>query len=336
MNEARALNRWYEVQAYRVGNPEKRQVAIVFNDITERKQAEQRIAHLASFPELNPSPVFETNLEGKITYVNPAARRRFPDLGEDGSGHPLLKALPSFIASHRGDAEQSVAQEVETEGAVLLQTLYYSPELGVVRAYFTDITERKLAEDALRASEQRWATTLRSIGDAVISTCAQGKVEFMNEVAQKLTGWSLAEVKGQDLGEVFNIVQEVTRIVPESPVVKVLRHGKVVGLANHTLLIQRDGAEIPIEDSGAPIWGKDGQIDGVVLVFHDVSEQRQAERALRMSERLATTGRLAATIAHEIHNPLDAVGNLLYLIEQGLRKRPFGATLRWRRASWHE
>jgi signal transduction histidine kinase len=108
----------------------------------------------------------------------------------------------------------------------------------------------------------------------------------------------------------------VTRIKPESPVAKVIRSGKVIGLANHTVLIQRDGAEVAIEDSAAPILNRQGQIEGVVLVFHDVSEQRRTEKALRASERLATTGRLAATIAHKIHNPLDAVSNLLYLIEQ--------------------
>jgi signal transduction histidine kinase len=86
-------------------------------------------------------------------------------------------------------------------------------------------------------------------------------------------------------------------------------------LANHTALIRRDGTEIPIEDSGAPVRGRDGQIDGVVLVFHDVSEQRAIEKALRNSERLATTGRLAATIAHEIHNPLDTIGGLLHLVK---------------------
>jgi PAS domain S-box-containing protein len=180
-----------------------------------------------------------------------------------------------------------------------------------------DITERKQAEQALRASEQRWATTLQSIGDAVISTDATGNIDFMNDVAQRLTGWSLPEAKGSELSAIFNIVQEVTRIKPENPVEKVIRLGKVIGLANHTALIRRDGTEIPIEDSGAPIRNREGQIEGVVLVFHDVSEQKKVEKALRSSDRLATTGRLAATIAHEIHNPLDAVGNLLFLIGQG-------------------
>ena len=179
-----------------------------------------------------------------------------------------------------------------------------------------DITEQKRAEEALRQSEERWSTTLRSIGDAVISTCAQGKVIFMNEVAEKLTGWRLAEAQGRDLEEVFNIVNEVTRIKLESPAIKVTRIGQIVGLANHTALISRNGTEFPIEDSGAPIRDKDGQVTGVVLVFHDISEKRRAEKAVRDSERLAMTGRMAATLAHEIHNPLDTVGGLLFLINQ--------------------
>ena len=184
----------------------------------------------------------------------------------------------------------------------------------------TDITELHDAQKALRISEERWSTTLRSIGDAVISTCAQGKIIFMNEVAQNLTGWPLPEAEGKDLSVVFNIVQENTRVKPENPVSRVIRLGKVVGLANHTTLIRRDGAEIPIEDSGAPIRNREGQIEGVVLVFHDVSEQRKVEKVLRDSERLATTGRLAATLAHEIHNPLEAVVNLLFLIDSGTQE----------------
>ena len=184
-----------------------------------------------------------------------------------------------------------------------------------------DITDRKRDEEALRQSEERWATTLRSIGDAVISTCARGKVIFMNDVAQTLTGWTLAEAQGNDLETVFNIVNEVTRIKPENPVSKVIRHGQIVGLANHTALISRDGTEYPIEDSAAPIRNKDGEITGVVLVFHDVLEKRKAEQACATVRGLATTGRLAATLAHEIHNPLDTVGNLLFLMNQALRSR---------------
>jgi signal transduction histidine kinase len=92
--------------------------------------------------------------------------------------------------------------------------------------------------------------------------------------------------------------------------------GQVMGLANHTALISRGGTELPIEDSGAPIRDKEGHVTGVVLVFHDIREKRRAEKVVRDSERLAMTGRMAATLAHEIHNPLDTVGALLYLINQ--------------------
>lgn len=190
-------------------------------------------------------------------------------------------------------------------------------EVGQVTRAFNDAMHRlSEQQESLREDEERWSTTLRSIGDAVISTCAQGKVVFMNEVAEKLTGWPLSEAQGRDLIEVFSIVNEVTRTKPESPVSKVFRMGQVVGLANHTALISRNGLEFPIEDSAAPIRDNEGKLTGVVLVFHDVIEKRRAERAVRDSERLAMTGRMASTLAHEIHNPLDTVGGLLYLIDR--------------------
>jgi PAS domain S-box-containing protein len=120
-------------------------------------------------------------------------------------------------------------------------------------------------------------TTLKSIGDAVISTDDAGRVSFLNPVAERLTGWTLAEAAGRPLAEVFRIVNELTREPVESPAEIVLREGRVVGLANHTVLVARDGSELPVEDSGAPIRDERGHITGIVLVFHDVSERRKAE-----------------------------------------------------------
>jgi two-component system cell cycle sensor histidine kinase/response regulator CckA len=136
----------------------------------------------------------------------------------------------------------------------------------------------------------RYRTTLASIGDGVISTDAQGKVEFMNPVAERLTGWREAEASGRPLHEVFRIVNEETRATVESPVARVLREGIVVGLANHTVLIAKDGTERPIADSGAPIRIQEGETTGVVLVFRDQTDERRAEEALRQSEvRLRNT-----------------------------------------------
>jgi PAS domain S-box-containing protein len=147
-----------------------------------------------------------------------------------------------------------------------------------------DITERRRAQEQLRQNEERLAATLNSIGDAVIATDERGLVTGMNPVAEHLTGWTHAEAAGRPIPEVFKIVNEQTRKPVANPVEKVLREGQVVGLANHTALIARDGRETPIADSGAPIRGLDGIIRGTVLVFRDVGDERRAEDALRASE----------------------------------------------------
>jgi PAS domain S-box-containing protein len=138
---------------------------------------------------------------------------------------------------------------------------------------------RMRAQEAVRANEQWLSATLGSIGDAVIATDAQGRVIFMNAVAQYLTGWKQEEARGKELKEVFRIINEDTRQEVESPVAKVIREGSVVGLANHTLLIAKDGREARIDDSGAPIRDENGEITGVVLVFRDITERRQADAA---------------------------------------------------------
>jgi diguanylate cyclase (GGDEF)-like protein/PAS domain S-box-containing protein len=141
-----------------------------------------------------------------------------------------------------------------------------------------DITERKQAEDALFQEKERAQVTLDSIGDAVITTDARGRVTYLNPVAIELTGWSNDDAQGRPLPEVFAIINEETREPMESPVNKVLRDGEIVGLANHTTLIRRDRQEFAIDDSAAPIRDRAGNTIGVVLVFHDVSQARALSR----------------------------------------------------------
>jgi PAS domain S-box-containing protein len=138
--------------------------------------------------------------------------------------------------------------------------------------------------DALRASENYHRTTFNSIGDAVMTTDANGRVLKMNRVAEELTGWTEREAQGRNSNEVFNIVHTQTRELAESPVDRVLREGAVVGLANHTSLISKQGKEWQIADSGAPIVDDFGQFTGVVLVFHDVSQQYESEALIRKNE----------------------------------------------------
>ncbi len=153
---------------------------------------------------------------------------------------------------------------------------------------------------------------LTGIGDAVIATDANGRVVFMNPVAESLCGWTGAEAAGRSLVEVFRIVNEHTREPVESPVERVLADGVVIGLANHTLLVARNGAERPIDDSGAPIRDADGEIDGVVLVFRDVTERRRYEKDLH--EEARRKDEFLAMLAHELRNPLAAVSNAVQLL----------------------
>ncbi|MBZ0317951.1 MAG: PAS domain S-box protein [Anaerolineae bacterium] len=172
--------------------------------------------------------------------------------------------------------------------------------------------ELEQAHQALEASSaeifklnERLTITLKSIGDGVITTDAQVRVSLLNAVAEHLTGWTQAEAEGQPLSQVFHIINEETRQVVENPAEKVMREGITVGLANHTLLLAKDGREIPIDDSGAPITDSRGMIAGVVLVFRDISERRRAE--MRETELIASKER--QRLARELH---DSVSQTLF------------------------
>ena len=153
--------------------------------------------------------------------------------------------------------------------------------------------ERKTEE--LQQQREWFEVTLASIGDAVITTDVQGRVTYLNPIAESMTGWTSAGARGEPLEGVFHIVNEYTRQIVENPVSKVLQTGKILGLANHTALIDKSGRVILIEDSAAPIRDAHGKISGAVMVFRDVSERRRAEDALRVSsERLRATFNQAA------------------------------------------
>ncbi len=140
------------------------------------------------------------------------------------------------------------------------------------------------SEIALKESEQMYRTTMMSVGDGVITTNTEGEVKLMNPVAEELTGWKQKEAQGKSLEEIFPIINEDTRKNVENPVRRVMREGKVAGLANHSVLIAKDGTEHPITDSGAPIHNEKDEITGVVLVFRDQTLERIAQKALQESE----------------------------------------------------
>ncbi|WP_442887059.1 PAS domain S-box protein [Congregicoccus parvus] len=147
-----------------------------------------------------------------------------------------------------------------------------------------DMAAHLRTRDALARSEDRFRSTLLSIGDAVLTTDSAGRVDLLNPIAEALTGWSADEARGRSIDDVFRIINEFTRLPAENPVKKVLREGIIVGLANHTLLVARDGRELPIADAAAPIRDARGKPSGAVVVFRDQTAERRAEAALREGE----------------------------------------------------
>jgi len=191
------------------------------------------------------------------------------------------------------------------------------------RRIYGEITRREAMSLEIAQQKEILHTTLSSIGDGVIVTDPQGRVTFLNAEAEKLTGWKSPEAAGQSLPKVFPIINETSRLPVENPVDKVLKLGGVVGLANHTLLLAKDGREIPIDDSAAPIRMADGPLFGVVLVFRDFSEHKRMEkemleanarlettvqeRTAKLREMIAELEHVSYAIVHDMRSPLRAM-----------------------------
>jgi PAS domain S-box-containing protein len=219
-----------------------------------------------------------------------------------GFGPGLLTTLLSaLIANYVFIGPRPVPPPVTSAPAVSLALFALT---GLIISGLSESLHRSHRRTA--ASERRYAVTLASIGDAVLATDARARVTFLNPAAEALTGWPLAAAAGRPLAEVFRIVNERTRQPAEDPAAEVLRTGTVVGLANHTALVARDGREVPIDDCGAPIVDDRGRVAGVVLVFRDVSQRRRAEEAeafRRANERMERAVRGSNVGIWEIEMP---------------------------------
>ena len=202
-------------------------------------------------------------------------------LKRSAGGELPCRADGSVLDPPSGEREAVILLRLVPKGASAGRFLALNEKIAQLGR---EVLHRKRIEADLREQKGRLAVTIASIGDAVIATDAQGRISFINPVAEALCGWPRDEAAGRPLKEIFRIVNETTRLPVENPVEEVLREGYTVGLANHTLLVARDGRETPIDDSAAPIVDDEGGVAGVILVFRDVTEKR---RAALVNEQLA-------------------------------------------------
>ena len=274
-------------------------VVLVFRDVREQRTADKERAHLAAIVEFSGDAIVTKDLNAIVQSWNAGAQRLFGYSAEEIVGKSITLLIPPDRLNEETEILNRLRQglpferietiRVHKSGRQIPVSLSVSPlkdkNKNVIGAskIVHDISDIVVAREALAHERELLATTLGSIGDAVIVTDTTSRVTFLNPEAERLTGWKRADAIGQLLPDVFKILNEDTRVPAENPVEKVLRIGGVVGLSNHTLLVSRDGTERPIDDSAAPIIHS-GSKAGVVLVFRDFSVRRQAEQKLRESE----------------------------------------------------
>lgn len=270
------------------------------NYLIERKTTRQALtlseARFRAMSDASPLGIFVSDVDGECVYTNEAYHTISGLSLEQTLGtnwrmaiHPddRERVLVEWRAAALGEAKfTSNARFLRADGSIVWTRLNAAAMLDGVQPrghvqIVEDITERKAAEDALFEEKERAEVTLNSIGDAVLTTNLPGNVTYLNQVAEKMTGWSSENAIGRPLSEVFRIVDGTTRQEAPDPAQLAIRENRTVGLAADSILLRRDGIESAIEDSAAPIHNRDGEVAGAVIVFHDVSESRAM--ALKMA-----------------------------------------------------
>jgi PAS domain S-box-containing protein len=314
----------------------------IVRDVTESKQITSTMAKvqnlLALIVSSSDDAIISKDLSGTITSWNGGAERMFGYSAEEMIGSSILRIIPverhseeaailtKLRRGERIDHYETVRQK--KDGRLFDISITVSPltdqEGNVIGAskIARDISEQKQAQRVLYESEERWRVTLQSIGDAVVATDRSAVVTFVNAVAAGILGRPAQDILGRPLADVFKVVNEETRHAVDSPVDRVIQHGRIVGLANHTVVLRPDGTEVPIDDSAAPIRDREGRLVGVVLVFRDISERKRNEsQLLRWNTELEIRVRERTAELVNSQERLRALASQLNLTEQRERRR---------------
>ncbi|MBN1970442.1 MAG: transporter substrate-binding domain-containing protein [Candidatus Delongbacteria bacterium] len=307
----------------------------MFNDITEKdklqSQLDKNTILFEKVFDLLPYSCTISDLNGTYLKVNKAYQKAIELNESEILGKKPVELGDVIDLAHQ---KEIVDELIKNEVVNDIEVKIYRSRLGkyfdilfsstifdfdgekLVISATVDITNRKKMEEDLARSEENLRITLNSIGDAVITTDAEGLVTNLNPVAEVLTGWKKIDAFGIPLPEVFKIINAETRNIVENPAEIVLRTGKIVGLANHTVLISKDKKEYQIADSGAPIIDKNGNIVGVVLVFRDVTKEYALQDQLFQSQKMDAIGQLAGGIAHDFNNMLGGITGAAELLKK--------------------
>jgi PAS domain S-box-containing protein len=268
----------------------------IAREVTDARRSRVERAYLAAIVDSSDDAILSKNLDGVIQSCNTRAEQLFGYTAAELIGRSIRMLIPPdrqkeedeiLARLRRGERiEHFETMRQAKDGRLIDISLSVSPirdddgRIVGVAKIARDITEQKRLARELEAQREWFRVTLGSIGDAVIASDSEGRVTYLNDRAQSITGWRTCDATGRPLAEVFRIINEKTRRPVDNPTDVVLRTGLVVGLANHTVLIDRSGGEHPIADSAAPIRSHDGDTIGVVLVFRDVTEERRAEEEI--------------------------------------------------------
>lgn len=312
---SKTKNPIYKDEIYYVNNEERIYESIVFpieekdnevvllgsiaNDITDRKKADQDLMHshnlIKYILEHNPSGVAVHDKDLNYIYVSEKYLESYNIKGKDIIGKHHYEVFPDLPQKWRDVHKRSLKGEVirkeedpyyRDDGSIDWTKWESRPwydkdgSIGGIIIYTDIITQQKEMEAEIYKEREQFKTTLLSVGDAIISTDKDGKINLMNNVAEKLTGWSKDEAYNEPLEKVLNIINEHTRKYCENPAKKALETGKTVEMENHTILISKDGREIPIEDSASLIKDRNDTVTGVVIVFRDFTEKKERQKEI--------------------------------------------------------
>jgi diguanylate cyclase (GGDEF)-like protein/PAS domain S-box-containing protein len=296
---------WYEVRAC----PSKDGLAIYYRNVTKRKTMEEQVLYYAKELEVSQAQLKQIvdNIDAGVWSADLTTKQFILSPGiETIYGYPMQAFLenPNFW---KEKAHPDDLHLVEMQEQAILsgkssihehRIVHASGEVRVIRnrvtpifdeantlvkivGVFVDITEYQRMQQNLCESREWLSTTLKCIGDGVIATDTHGKITFMNPIAEALTAWKEGDALGKHIENILNLINEDTRLQVLNPVVQVMRERGIVALANHTLLINKNGTEIPIDDSAAPILNEHGEMVGIVMVFRDVIERKRHEETIR-------------------------------------------------------